>query len=630
MTAPLWQPGAAADQTLLAQFQRRIEADQGRTFADYFDLHDWSVAQPEQFWRAVWALGVIGEPGDRVLVDGDRMPGARFFPDARLNFTENLLRRRGAGIAIHGRDETGTAESISWDALHSRVEQLAATLAARGVRAGDRVAAIVPNCIDAVVCLLATARIGAVFSSASPDFGAAAIVDRFGQIEPRVLVTTDVYHYNGKRFDVHDKCAAVASQLPGVELTFSVQALDSFIDGAASVPPLERFAFDHPLYIMYSSGTTGTPKCIVHRTGGALLKHLVEHRLHADIRPGDTVLYFTTCGWMMWNWLVGALGSEATICLYDGSPFHPDPGVVPRYLEATGATHFGTSPGYIGTLSKLDYRVREQHDTSRLRVILSTGSPLSADGFTWAHENIAPVQLASITGGTDILGCFAGGVPTLPVHAGEIQAPNLGMAIEFRDESGQPVRGKPGELVCTRPFPSMPLGFWGDDDGSRYHQAYFAVYDNVWHHGDYGEFTEHGGIVIHGRSDAVLNRGGVRIGTAEIYRQAERVPEVLECLAVAQQWREDVRIVLFVRLADGAELADVEPAIRAEIRNNASPRHVPDLIVQVDDLPRTRSGKLSEIAVREILHGRPVRNTGALANPEALDALRAAFEAASS
>ncbi len=621
MNEPLWRPGPDADETLLARFTRAVERVEGRRFADYAELHAFSVNERERFWRHVWDFAVIGEPGD-VVLGADRMPGAEWFPDARLNFTENMLRRSGSGIAIVATDETGAVSSISWDALAARVERLAATLYARGIRAGDRIAAIVPNCIDAAVCLLASARIGAVFSSASPDFGEAAILDRFGQIDPRVLVTTDDYAYNGRRFDVAEKCAAVAARIASVEIDFCVQRLDAFIDETAQAPPLERFPFDHPLYIMFSSGTTGVPKCIVHATGGAVLKHLTEHKLHADIRPGDRVFFFTTCGWMMWNWLVGALASEASICAYDGSPFHPGPEAVPAFVAATGATHFGTSPGYIGQLSKLGYVPRTEHDLSRVRVILSTGSPLSADGFVWAYDNIAPVQIASITGGTDILGCFAGGVPTLPVYAGEIQAPNLGMAIDFWDDNGRPVTDGAGELVCTRAFPSMPIGFYGDPDGSRYHEAYFAVYEGVWHHGDFGEFTEHGGVIIHGRSDAVLNRGGVRIGTAEIYRQAEKVPEVLECLAIAQQWRGDVRIVLFVRLSEGADPTAAEARIREVIRANASPRHVPDIIVPVADLPRTRSGKLSELAVREVVHGREVKNTGALANPEALALFR--------
>ncbi len=637
--APLWTPSpdrvAAAQMT---DFKQRVATKYGVGLADYESLWRWSVDNMEAFWTELWDLaGVIAETrGERVLVNGDRMPGAQFFPDARLNFAENLLRRRDDAPAIIFRGEDKVERSLSFAELYDRVSVLAQGLRDLGVQPGDRVAGYLPNMPEAVVAMLATAATGAVWSSASPDFGVQGVLDRFGQIEPKVLFATDGYFYAGKTIDLMDKLKAVLAGLPSVQKTVIVPytvaepavadlpgavLYDSFVQG---LTPGEigfaRMPFNHPLYIMFSSGTTGIPKCIVHGAGGTLIQHLKEHRLHCDVKPGDRVFYFTTLGWMMWNWLVSALASEATLLLYDGSPFHPSGNVLFDFADAAGMTLFGTSARYIDSLNKQGYRPKDTHRLDTLRTMTSTGSPLAPESFDYVHAAIKDdLHLASISGGTDLLSCFALGNPTAPVWRGELQCRGLAMATDVFDDDGRPVREQKGELVCTRPFPPMPLYFWNDPDGARYHEAYFARFPGVWHHGDFVELTRHNGVIMLGRSDATLNPGGVRIGTAEIYRVVEQLPEVVESLVVGQTWDNDVRVVLFVVLRDGVPLTgDLERTIKARIREGASPRHVPSRIVAVPDIPRTKSGKITELAVRDLLHGRPVKNKEALANPDAL------------
>ncbi|MCC6642361.1 MAG: acetoacetate--CoA ligase, partial [Deltaproteobacteria bacterium] len=608
----------------LTRFIALVNQRFGASAADYESLWRWSIERPDAFWTAVWEFCEVRAQtrGERVLADGDRMPGARFFPDARLSFSENLLWQRGSAPALVFRGEDAAARTLSWEALHALVSRLRAALEEAGVRPGDRVAGFVPNLPETVAAMLAAASLGAVWSSCSPDFGTAGVLDRFGQIEPVVLFTADRYRYAGRWHDCLGRAREIATALPGLRSTI-VLPYDGETAETGGIPgarvleeAIARFAaqeivhaqlpFGHPLYVMYSSGTTGKPKCIVHSAGGTLLQQKKEHVLHCDLRPGDRVFYFTTCGWMMWNWLVAALGSGATVLLYDGSPFHPGPEVLFDFAAAERMTLFGTSAKFIDACRKADLAPHRTHDLSSLRLVTSTGSPLSPEGFDWVAERMAPgVQLASISGGTDILSCFVLGNPLAPVFRGEIQCRGLGMAVDAFDDAGRPVRGTNGELVCTRPFPSMPIGFWNDPDGERYRKAYFARFPGVWCHGDFVEITTRGGIVISGRSDAVLNPGGVRIGTAEIYRQVEQMDEVDEAIAVGQDWDEDVRVVLFVRLRPGLVLDDaLARRIRARIRSQCSPRHVPAKILQVADIPRTRSGKIVELAVRDVVHGR--------------------------
>jgi acetoacetyl-CoA synthetase len=639
MSEILWRPSAErAAATQIAALAR----EQGFEGPDAVDrLWRWSVENPEAFWRRVWELGGVkaSRPADAVLENPGAMPGARWFSGARLNFAENLLRRDDATPALIFAGEDGSRRELSWADLRREVRALAAALAADGVGVGDRVAGYMPNTPETIVAMLATTALGAVWSSASPDFGVDGVLDRFGQIGPKVLVSVDGYRYAGKVIDIRDKVARVADGLPGLRRAVLVPFLDPGADPGpvaggvmhadykkADAPPLAfaQLPFDHPVYILYSSGTTGKPKAIVHGAGGTLLQHVKEHRFHCDTRPGDRVFYFTTCGWMMWNWLVGGLACEETLVLFDGSPFHPKPDVLWDMAAAERVNVFGTSAKYVDACKKAELRPKDTHDLGDLRAILSTGSPLVPESFDYVYEAIkTDVQLSSISGGTDIVSCFVLGDPAGPVRRGEIQTRGLGLAVDVWDDQGRPVRGEKGELVCTRPFPCMPVMFWNDPDGSRYRDAYFARFPGVWTHGDFAEITESGGIVIHGRSDAVLNPGGVRIGTAEIYRQVEQVPEVLEAICVGQDWQGDVRVVLFVRLRDGAALDEgLERRIRDRIRRNCTPRHVPARIVQVADIPRTRSGKITELAVRDVIHGRPVKNTEALANPEALELYR--------
>ena len=635
---PIWTPSAErVASSRLTAFAEYIRSSRAIAAPGYQQLHEWSVNQSPSFWTEVWNFGgVIGERGLRASVDLDRMPGGRFFPDATLNFTENLLRRRGDGPAIISSTESGPGVTLSHDELRDAVGRAANAFRDAGIVAGDRIAAIAANTPETIVAALAAAAIGAVWSSCSPDFGVQGILDRFGQIRPRLLLTVDGYTYGGKGFDSLGKAATVAASLPSVKHVV-IQSLHDA--GGPSIPgavrwedwvrdksprlEFDRRPFDQPLYILYSSGTTGAPKCIVHGAGGTLLQHLKEHQLHCDIRPGDRVFYFTTCGWMMWNWLVTALASEATLVLYDGSPFHASARCLFDLADRHAITLFGVSAKYLDSVRKARLRPRETHSLASVRTITSTGSPLAAESFEFVYDAIkTDVHLASISGGTDIVSCFVGGNPNGPVWAGEIQVPALGMDVDVFDDQGHPTR-EAGDLVCKAPFPSMPVAFWNDADGAKYHAAYFDRFPNVWCHGDWIRRTVHDGFVIYGRSDATLNPGGVRIGTAEIYRQVEQLPEVLESLAVGQQWEGDERIVLFVRLAEGIPLDEaLRKRISDRIRRETSPRHVPARIVQIAEIPRTKSGKIVELAVRNVIHGRPVTNREALANPEALDLFR--------
>lgn len=637
----LWRPGAERIATArMTAFRGAVNTRWSATCSDYSSLWRWSVAQPEAFWTSVWdECGVLGERGNTVLENAGRMPGASWFPQARLNYAQNQLRSRDDSDALVFWGEDQVKRRLSNNELYAQVSRFAQALQALGVVKGDRVAGYLPNMPEAIIAMLATVSLGAIWSSASPDFGVQGVLDRFGQIEPKVLVCVDGYWYNGKTVDCLAKNAEVAGQMPSLMRTVvvsylrdtpDVSALRNGVRHADFIAPFNAaeidfvpLSFDHPLFIMFSSGTTGVPKCIVHCHGGALLQHLKEHQLHGDVKPGDRVFYFTTCGWMMWNWLVSGLASKATLLLYDGSPFADHGKVLFDYADAEKMTHFGTSAKFIDAAAKMGLKPRETHRLAELRAIFSTGSPLAPESFDYVYRDIkADVLLASISGGTDILSCFALGCPILPVYRGELQCRGLGMAVNVYDDEGRPIpvgTGERGELVCTAPFPAMPVGFWNDADGSKYHAAYFERFANIWCHGDFVELTAHEGMVIHGRSDAVLNPGGVRIGTAEIYRQVEQLPEVVESLVIGQDWAHDVRVVLFVKLREGLALGDALVArIKQQIRQNTTPRHVPAKVLQVADIPRTKSGKIVELAVRNIVHGHAVRNIEALANPEAL------------
>ena len=639
---PLWQPSAEAiAATQMDEFRRYVNERFTLQLADYAELYQWSVDARESFWSALWDFtGVVAEErGERVL-GADKMPGAEWFPDAKLNFAENLLRFRDDRVALVERLENGSRRELTYAGLYQRVTELAAALASAGVEKGDRVAGFMPNIIDTAVAMLATTSLGAIWTSCSPDFGINGVLDRFGQVAPKVLFACEGYFYNGKTIDSLPRLEQIVAQIDSIQKLVVVPVARSAAETAEAIGTLakavtleafvvdaperalqfEQTEFNHPLYIMYSSGTTGVPKCIVHGVGGTLLQHLKEHRLHTDIRREDTLFYFTTCGWMMWNWLVSGLACGATLVLFDGSPFYPAAQTLWDMADEENISVFGTSAKYLAALEKADCKPRESHKLEKLRAVLSTGSPLAHEGFRYVYRDIkADVCLSSISGGTDIISCFALGNPALPVYAGELQCRGLGMAVEVWNDDGKPVLEEKGELVCSKSFPCMPIGFWNDPDGSKYHGAYFENWPGVWAHGDYAEITGHGGVIIYGRSDAVLNPGGVRIGTAEIYRQVEKVEEVLDSICIGQEWRDDVRVVLFVVLRDGLELDDdLIQKIRTTIRANTTPRHVPAKVIQVTDIPRTISGKIVELAVRNVVHGKPVKNQEALANPEAL------------
>lgn len=635
--AVVWTP--SQDQILnsnLKKFTDFVEENTGKHFKSYDELHHFSISNPE-FWRFIIEFCKVEGEWNGPIYEGENIFSAKWFPQSKLNFAENMLKNRSDNEALIFRCEDRISETLSFAELYNQVSKTAQHLKELGVTKGDRVAGFLPNFAGSIVAMLATASVGAIWSSCSPDFGEQGVIDRFGQIEPKVLFCVDGYFYNGKTHNCLAKIKSFTARLPSLKqvVIFDYASLSNIIiNNSISYQEIlenyeaieigfERVGFDHPLYIMYSSGTTGVPKCIVHGHGGTLVQHLKEHQLQTNISSGDRVFYFTTCSWMMWNWLVSALGTGATIMLYDGSPTYPDNTVLWQFADEEEFSHFGTSAKYIETLMKDDVNPSAIFKLSNLKVICSTGSPLSAECYDYIYNNVGYVHLASISGGTDIVSCFVLGVPNIPVRRGEIQGAGLGMAVEIWDDSGRVNRGERGELVCTKPFPSRPVKFWNDIDGKKYHAAYFDRFEGVWAHGDFAEQTPDGGYIIYGRSDATLNPGGVRIGTAEIYRQVDRVKEVLESIVIGQIWESDTRIVLFVKLREGINLTEtLADTIKKLIKNNCTSRHVPSKILQVEDIPRTKSGKIVEIPVRDIVHGREVKNKEALANPEALDYFR--------
>ncbi len=635
MNPIIWQPKT---ERFEASAMFRFMTEQGCN--DYAELYQWSIDDREAFWKALIEFCDVrfSKEADSILTQDGDMTTAHWFAGGELNFAEHLLRYRGDRAAIVFFGENGTRTELSFDALYTQVSRAAAGLRAAGVVKGDRVGAFLPNCPEAIVAMLAASSMGAIWSSCSPDFGINGVVDRFGQIEPKVLVCADGYFYNGKRFDSLTAVRGVLDRIPSIQQTIVIPFSDdlpplaglrnalSWADFTAVEEPLqfESLPFDHPLYVMYSSGTTGVPKCIVHGAGGTLLQHLKEQALHCDVNSNDRLFYFTTCGWMMWNWLASGLASGATLVLFDGAPFYEDGRILWRMAEEEKVTIFGTSARYIAAQEKAGIRPADEFDLSSVRTILSTGSPLAPASFDYVYRDVAnDVQLSSIAGGTDIISCFAAGNPLLPVRRGELQCVALAMAVAIFDDDGNAIVNENGELVCTEAFPSMPICFWDDPGDAKYHAAYFKRFAGVWAHGDYAELTDENAMIIHGRSDAVLNPGGVRIGTAEIYRQVEKLDDIVESIAIGQNWDDDVRVVLFVVLREGRDLDDeLRGVICKKIRQNTTPRHVPAKIIQVADIPRTISGKIVELAVRAVVHGDPVKNTDALANPEALEYFR--------
>ncbi len=640
MNTPLWRPNPESIKDAnITRFASRVSKVHNIEFQDYSQLHQWSVDHSEDFWQMIWEFCDVraSKISSTIVRDKEQMPGSRWFPDAELNFTENLLRKNDSTPAIIARGEGKTDRILSYANLNHEVNRLTRAFRDSGIVPGDRIVAYMPNIPETIICMLAAAACGATWSSCSPDFGARGVIDRFGQVNPKVLISVDGYTYNGKQFDISTKLTEIRQNLPTLERLLIVPYLDE--SGTHNLPnainledftrdfstdPIEfpQFQFNHPLFILFSSGTTGKPKCIVHGAGGTLLQHLKEHQLHVNLKHDDKLFFFTTCGWMMWNWLVTALASEVTIMLYEGSPFFPTKEVFFEYAMQYEINHIGISAKYIDFLLKSGANKLVSYDVLSLRTLMSTGSPLNPEGFDYVYRTIKQdICLSSISGGTDLISCFVLGNPTLPVWRGEIQCKGLGLDIAVFDDDGNEVpTGTKGELVCRNSFPSMPVGFWNDEDNSKYRSAYFERFPGNWHHGDYVELTEHGGMVVYGRSDAVLNPSGVRIGTAEIYRQAEQVEEVIESLVIGQRWDGDTRVVLFVRLREGIALDEaLQKKIRTIIRNNASPRHVPAKIIQVADIPRTKNGKITEVAVRKVVHGESIDNLEALDNPEALD-----------
>ena len=639
---PLWTPSPQRiSATTLQEFIHFISARVGKKFPDYETLHQYSIDDIGEFWECLWDFcQVIGKKSAPVLENGDQMPGAKFFPNASLNYAENLLAHTGNHDAMVFWGEDRVKMRMSWDELHQQVSQLQQVFVEIGVTQGDRIAAMVPNRPESIVAMLAASSLGAIWSSCSPDFGEQGVLDRFSQIEPKIFIACDGYWYNGKKIDVSEKLVAICGRLGADKniifsyvgdadlLTEKIDRADTYDNLLNRFQPGEveftRLPFDHPLYILFSSGTTGIPKCIVHTQGGILLQHLKEHRMHCDIKQGDRVFYFTTCGWMMWNWLASALASGATLMLYDGSPFYPDGNILFDYCQQEKFSLLGTSAKFIDAVRNAGLTPATSHDLGALRMITSTGSPLAEENFRYVYSSIkSEIHLASMSGGTDLAACFVLGIPIKPVFIGEIQGPALGMATDVWSDEKKSITQEKGELVCLRPFPSMPLKFWNDADGKKYHNAYFDRFENVWCHGDFAEWTQSGGMIIHGRSDATLNPGGVRIGTAEIYNQVEQLDEVHEAICIGHKWeggQGDVRVVLFVVMAKDVELDEaIVKKIKTKIRVGASPRHVPAIVIAVSDIPRTKSGKITELAVRDVVHGRDVKNKEALANPQALD-----------
>lgn len=643
MTELLWAPSEQRiNETLISAFMAKVAKERGHAFADYDDIWQWSVDHIEEFWESLWDFcQVKGERSGAVIRNKNDLFNCEFYPETTLNYAENLIEKCKAEPAVIFRHESGRREELTRQQLVARVSQVQQALKSYGVKKGDRVAGYVPNIPEALIAMLATTSLGAVWSSCSPDFGVSGLIDRFGQIEPKVLFTADGYHYNGKQFDSLAVVSELQTQLLSLERIVVMPLLQQKPDinklgekaqllsdlySAYTPEPITYtpVGFRDPLFILFSSGTTGLPKCFVHSVGGTLLHHLKEHQLQGDIRPGDRLLYFTTCGWAMWNWLVSALASGATIVMFEGSPTYPGVDCLANIVEQEKVTHFGTSAKYLDSLSKQEFRPIESHDFGALRTVFSTGSPLSEQGFRYVYQSWKKdVCLSSISGGTDVIGCFVGGDPIGPVYAGQCQKRHLGMDVQVFDGEGKSIIGEPGELVCLSPHPAMPLGFLNDPKRERYFNEYFAKYKNVWCHSDWVTLTKEKGMVFYGRSDATLNPGGVRIGTAEIYRQVETIEEVLESVVIGQNWDNDVRVVLFVRLKPGVQLTErLQKHIKAEIRSKTTPRHVPGKIIAVDDIPRTHSGKISELAVRDTVHNRPVKNLDALANPECLDLFR--------